>query len=89
MSKKRKAGGYRRKRATGPTRGDTLDCGCTHLVVRAADGVCEGCGRADSMTFPPMPSAQRVGQVAEVGWSCSDCGGSVEGRGVVTEVIHA
>lgn len=91
MSKKRKAGGFRRKKSTRPPTSNTGvgfgGCGCSHLVVRAADGVCEDCGRADSMTFPPMPSAQHVGDVADVGWSCSECGGEVVGRGVVTKVL--
>lgn len=93
MSKKRKAGGFRRKQVTGPTRrtwhAHGQDCGCSGMVVRACDGVCESCGAADSKTFPPMPSSQGMGEVSEVGWSCPSCGdGEVVGRGVVVEVVR-
>lgn len=92
MSKKRKAGGFRRKRSAGSTRPmghmHGLDCGCTGMAVFACDGVCGSCGATDSMTFPPMPSSKGVGESAEVGWSCPSCGeGEVVGRGVVVEVV--
>lgn len=82
MSSKRKAGGWHReKRPRG------IACECRSLVVRTADGVCDSCGYLDSMTFPPMPSSQGLGDVAEVGWSCPECeDGEVIGLGTVTEV---
>ena len=62
-----------------------LACGCSALVVRACDGVCRSCGCAESITFPPMPSSQHVGDVSEIGWACK-CGAEIRGRGVVVEV---
>lgn len=65
-----------------------LDCGCSHLVVRACDGVCDQCHGTYSWTMPPMPSSQGMGESTEVGMSCHrpGCTGEVVGRGVVIEL---
>lgn len=76
----------RRAAARSTTHNHGLDCGCPHLVTRACDGTCTACGRSESVVLPALPSAQHLGDVSMVGWSCSFCGGEVIGSGAVIEV---
>ena len=79
----------RRATARDAAHGHGLNCGCSHFVTWACDGICTECGRPESVVFPAMPSSQKIGEVSMVGWSCSSCGGDVIGSGAVIEVHSA